>query len=123
MSKHIKETVIEVLEEGESTIFGKPSGKYWLRCYEDDNDAYSFECLEDVVQVLDEENAFYGNLDYSNGGVVYWLSENSSKCSGHIDADTLDVILYSIHPDAVMGAHEDLKQFMNFGGQYFSKRY
>ena len=82
-----------------------------LRCYEDDNDAYSFECLEDVVQVLDEENAFYGNLDYSNGGVVYWLSEDSSKITGHIDAETLDVVLYSIKPED--SDNEDLRQFMS----------
>ena len=57
MSKHIKETVIEVLEEGESTIFGKPSGKYWLRCYEDD---------------LDMSGSFYKTLEEAEKEAGEW---------------------------------------------------
>ena len=31
----MRTAIIETLEEGESTIFGNPSGKFWVREYED----------------------------------------------------------------------------------------
>ena len=60
----MREAKLELIGEDETTIFGNPTGKYWVRCYEDG---------------LEMSGSFYKDIVSAQNCINMWERGNESN--------------------------------------------